>query len=403
MNAEKTVSGDIVPEPAPEKEGFSLVVGGPLYTILVRTGLVQPPIGLFHRPILVCVLVTWLPLAVFTAQDGTFAGGVNVPFLYDLGNVRFLVVLPILLGAELIVHRRMRGIVGQFLERGLIAPEDRLRFDGMISSTVGLRNSVVSELLLLLISLTGGYWVWRTYGTLQVATWYGVPLDGSIEFTRAGYWFAFVSLPITRFIIMRWYFRLCIWYLFLWRVSRLSLKLNPLHPDRAGGLGFLANTVYALGLLLIAQSAFLASMIANQIVHEGKTLPEFKLELAAFVVFLMLLVIFPLLFFARQMVEVKLAASREFGILASRYANEFRQKWLEGGAPPEEAFLGSADIQSLADLGNSFEVVRSMRSVPFDRGLIVHLAILIALPMLPLALTMFSVEEMVERLLKLLM
>jgi len=30
---------------------------------------------------------------------------------------------------------------------------------------------------------------------------------------------------------------------FAWRVSRLNLQLNPLHPDRAGGLAFLTHTV----------------------------------------------------------------------------------------------------------------------------------------------------------------
>ena len=99
----------------------------------------------------------------------------------------------------------------------------------------------------------------------------------------------------------------------------------------------------------------------------------------------------------------KLAAAREFGILASRYAREFRRKWIEGESPPDEPLLGSADIQSLADLGNSFEIVKSMRSVPFDRGTIFELAVVIAVPILPLALTMISVEDIIDRLLKLAM
>jgi hypothetical protein len=98
-----------------------------------------------------------------------------------------------------------------------------------------------------------------------------------------------------------------------------------------------------------------------------------------------------------------LAASRAFGQLASRYTSGFRQKWLVGGAPSDEPLLGSGDIQSLADLANSYEVVRSMRAVPFDKGLVVRLAILIALPLLPLTLTMIPLEELAERLIKLLL
>ena len=35
---------------------------------------------------------------------------------------------------------------------------------------------------------------------------------------------------------------------------------------------------------------------------------------------------------------------------------------LRGGAAPDEPLVGSADVQSLADLRNSFEVLREMRT-----------------------------------------
>jgi hypothetical protein len=35
--------------------------------------------------------------------------------------------------------------------------------------------------------------------------------------------------------------------------------------------------------------------------------------------------------------------------------------------------VGSGDIQSLADLGNSFEVIRTMRLVPFTKETVLQL------------------------------
>ena len=347
------------PSTAPEKEDFSLVLGGPLYQLLLRGKLVRPTMELVHRRVIASVLVTWLPLAVLTALTGSFLGGLGVPFFFDLDvHIKFLISLPLLIGAELIVHRRVRMVVEEFLNRELIAPEDRPRFEGMIARAMRLRNSVVVEVLLLVLAFTGGYWLWRTQSALQVAAWYAAPQAGSTTLTGAGYWYAFVSLPIGRFILLRWYFRLYIWYVFLWRVSRLPLRLNPLHPDRAGGLGFLEFTVAAFAPVLIAQSAFLSGAIANRIWHEGAKLPDFKFEIAGFIAFLMLLVLLPLTFFAMQLLEASLAGSREFGRFASRYVNEFRQKWQEGRETPDEPLVGTGDIQSLADLANSFEVVR---------------------------------------------
>ncbi|MGQ0634128.1 MAG: hypothetical protein ACT4QC_05945 [Planctomycetaceae bacterium] len=360
---------------------------------------------LIHRRLVACTIVAWLPLAALTALAGTFVGRVvEVPFLFDLSaHIRFLITLPLLIAAGVIVHRRMRVVVGQFLERELIAPDDRPRFEAMIAQAMRLRNSAVIEVLVLLLAFTGGYWLWRAQATVPVATWYAIPADGSINLTKAGYWYAFVSLPMLRFLVMRWHFRVFVWYVFLWRVSRLQLRLNPLHPDRAGGLGFLENSVIAFAPVLIALSAFLAGVIADQILHAGAKLPDFKFEIAGFVAFLMLMVLLPLMFFVLQLVEVGLAGSREFGVLASRYADDFRRKWIEAHGSSGEELLGSGDIQSLADLANSFEVVRTIRPLPFDRGLVVSLAILIALPLLPLTLTMIPLDELVQRLFKLLL
>ena len=114
-------------------------------------------------------------------------------------------------------------------------------------------------------------------------------------------WYGYVSLPIFQFLLMRWYFRLFIWTRFLWQVSRIELSLIPTHPDRVGGLGFLANTVYAFTPLAVAHGAMLAGLIANRIFYLGAALPEFKIEIAVLVVFLLCVVLGPLLVFAPQL------------------------------------------------------------------------------------------------------
>jgi hypothetical protein len=189
-----------------------------------------------------------------------------------------------------------------------------------------------------------------------------------------------VSLPIFQFLMLRWYFRLFIWMRFLRQVSRIDLSLVPTHPDRVGGLGFLANTVYAFTPLAVAHGAVLAGMIANRIFYLGAALPDFKVEIAVIVVFLLCVVLGPLLVFAPQLAQAKRTGNREYGTLAERYVREFDAKWLRGGAPADEPFVGSGDIQSLADLGNSFEVVRTMQIAPITRDAIIRLAVATLVP-----------------------
>jgi hypothetical protein len=88
--------------------------------------------------------------------------------------------------------------------------------------------------------------------------------------------------------------------------------------------------------------------------------------------------------------------------LAQKYVREFDHKWVRGGAPTDEPLIGSADIQSLADLGNSFEIVKGMRFAPITLQAVLQLAIVTVLPLAPLLLTMFSAEELLAQALKLL-
>jgi hypothetical protein len=380
---------------------FSLVLGGPLYQLALRAGMIEPSMSHLRQRVIAAAAITWLPLAVLTAAGGGFLSGYRVPFLYDLDvHVRFLLALPMLIGAEVVVHRRLRAAVDQFREQNLIAPTDQHRFDRIISRVMRLRNSMTIELALLVLAFTAGYWLWRSQGSLHVASWYGTAEGGSISFTWAGYWYAFVSVPLFRFIILRWYFRLFIWYLFLFRVARLKLQLNPLHPDQAGGLGFLTLSAEAITPLLIAQTLFLSGLIANQILHDGTTLPAYKFLISGIMVFLMLLPLFPLCFFAPQMAQAKRAGLRQYGALAAQYTGEFRLKWLQGSDIPGNELLGSSDIQALADLANSYAVVNEMRLLPFNRNHVMRLLILTALPLLPLSLTMFPFEVILQQLIK---
>ena len=165
--------------------------------------------------------------------------------------MRLLFALPLLIVAELVVHQRMRPVVGQFVERGLIPDAARAQFDAAIASAMRLRNSITAEVLLIaFVYVVGVGFIWRTQVALDVASWYGVPVDGRLQPSLAGWWLGCVSLPLFQFLLLRWYFRLFIWARFLWQVSRIELKFVPTHPDRCGGLGFLSSVSYAFAPVL---------------------------------------------------------------------------------------------------------------------------------------------------------
>lgn len=385
-----------------DTQNFSLVLGGPLYQLFRRARMADDALELVRQRVIIISLIAWLPLFILAAIDGNLLGHrVAIPFLMDVEvHIRFLIAVPLLIVAELIVHRRLRPIAYAFIGRKIVSGSSAERFDDIVRTTFRLRNSVVAEVLLIaLVYGVGIFVVWRQYIALQTtATWYAVPGHDGLTFSWAGYWYAYVSVPMFQFLLLRWYFRLFIWTRFLWQVSRLELDLVPTHPDRVGGLGFLANTVYAFMTLLAAHGVMLAAQFANRIFYAGAALTEFKAETGAMVVFLLCLVFAPLLVFTPQLARTKRTGLSEYGMLAERYVREFDEKWIRGGAVQNEALIGSADIQSLADLANSFEVIKTMRIVPITRDAIIRLAAAVLIPILPLALTMMSLEDLLHRL-----
>ena len=60
--------------------------------------------------------------------------------------------------------------------------------------------------------------------------------------------------------------------------------------------------------------------------------------------------------------------------------------------------MGSADVQSLADLANSYEVAREMRSAPRGRDTNIQVGVAAVVPFLPLVLTVVPAEEILKKL-----
>jgi hypothetical protein len=379
----------------PKPEDFSLVLGGPLYQLWLRTRLSGDALQRLHRRIIALAALAWVPLLLLSIAEGhAWGDSVDLPFFHDIEvHLRFLLSLPLLVAAELIVHLRMRPAVVQFLERGLIPDTARAQFDAAIASAMRLRNSITAEILLIaIVYVVGVGFIWRTQVAVHVTSWYGVPADGGLQPSLAGWWLGCVSLPLYQFLLLRWYFRLFIWARFLWQVASIKLRILPTHPDGCGGMSFLELVSYALAPFLLAQGVALAGMAANHIFYAGAKLVDLKLELVGLVAVLVFIILGPLLVFSPQLVAAKRRALLEYGALAQRQVRELDDKWLHGGTPAAEPLD--------ANVSSSFQAAKNMRPAPFGMRTVLELAVVTLLPVFPLALTRMPLEEFLGRVLK---
>ncbi len=382
---------------------LSLMEGGPGDALMKRLRLIRPEFGAASgRTAIILAIFTWLPLLAFSLIEGSALGGPGIPFLYDLAaHARFLVAVPILILAEIPIGRRLRAVAKQFLNAGLLPAGEQEQFASSVVDTARFHDSRLAAMTLLALAYITTYVALSKTSSLQSGSiWFAPP--PSAGFSPAGYYYAFVALPIFQFLMYRWAYRMVVWTRFLWQVSNLDLLLIPTHPDGAGGLAFLGKGSIPFGVIVFALSSVVSASIASRILFGGATLEQFEFIYAALLVLVLIVFAGPLMVFAPKLFRLKQDGLLRYGTLASQYTQAFDSKWAKGINTAEERLLGSGDIQSLADMGNSYELVRKMRIVPIELSDFIGIALPGIIPALPLAATVMPVGEILKGILRLL-
>jgi hypothetical protein len=385
--------------PTPKGREFLLMEGGPLFRLQRRLGLIRTDSPLVVRRGLLSFLLTWGVLFILAAIQRVAFGHVAVPFIRDYSVYsRFLVAVPLLIFAENVLGPRFAQAASYFVTSGLVAPKDYDGFDNAIERGLRMRDSVIAEAIIAVLSYS------ITIGGQQFAvhtsSWMRTASDSR---TLAGLWALFFCGPFLNFLMVRWLWRLLLWAQFLFRMSKLDLQIFPPHPDEAGGLGFVGRTQQFFGVVLFAYSAGVAGVIANQVIYDKVPLQSFAPSIICYVIFVEILVLLPIVVFFHDLHEMKIKGLYQYGALATAYTSKFHHKWIFGENPDAEPLLGTADIQSLADLGNSFTFVTKMDHLPMDPRTPIQLALACLLPMAPLLLIILPLKEVLKLLVKAIM
>ncbi|MGE3154875.1 MAG: hypothetical protein AB7G48_10705 [Nitrospiraceae bacterium] len=380
---------------------FPLFIGGPLYRLQQRIRVAQPDRRRLGLTALYALFVAWVPMVILSALQGLTIGPTRLEsFLMDFEvNVRFLVTMPVLLFAESTCGARLRPIVRQFLDANLVINEARDRFEDLIQDTVRLSHSGRAEITLLGFAYLHTLIAFVYILDFPDSTWRLPVENGRHVLSLAGGWYFLVAFPLYSLLLLRWLWRIALWWRLLWKVSRLELQLSPAHRDGAGGLGFLSESLSAFALFAFATTATTAGGTADFIVYEGDTIAQYQWEIGGLVTFLLLLIAGPLLSFIPRLNEAKESAAFRYGALASRHIQQVDRKWLTG--EPAGTDIG-LDFRAVAHMGASVAAVREMSTTPLFKDDVLKLLLTALLPFAPLLATLVPMDEVLNLLLKVL-
>jgi hypothetical protein len=375
-------------------EDFSLL-GGPLHRLGCRLGLVRGgtntvPLGL------VLGAFPWVVLLALALFEGL--GSV----LFSIGaisaHVRLLVAIPLLFVCETFINPRFAAFVREIMRSQVVPATERPALEWEIARIHRWKDAWLLEALFLLAAVLLA-WTTPSQHVLE----YLSGLTGGSTHSAVGatnwtiQWYWMVCMTLLRFLLLRWLWRLVLWCFFLWRVSRLELRLVPTHPDRAGGLGYLEWVHIEFMPLVLAISAAQSASLAQDIASGRMKFDAIYSGVAFLLLAVAVLFLGPLFLFLRKLWACKVKGLSDYSALAERYVNEFDRKWLGAGPAAGEPLLGTADIQSLADLSNSVGIVREMRLVPISPSLLVYLAVAALLPLVPLVLFKYPFADLLAK------
>jgi hypothetical protein len=384
------------PTPGPDAKALFGLGEGRVSRGLERMQLARGARLRFGRVAVLLSVVTWLPLLVLAALEGVAWGGaVQVPLLRDyLPYGQFLIAVPVLVLGELSVGRHLFRAVTELRTSEVLADRDAPVLDAVLAKAIGRwRGSGVNAVLLILTCLVTVVTLWGAKEWLTGG--WQVTGDGM---TMAGWWYVVVSLPLLRFLALRWLWRLVLWAWVLWRISGLELRPRPAHPDRAGGLAFLGGTQAAFGVFVFAYGVQLSCLIADAARFRDAELTAYRGELITFVVIAVGALLVPLLVFVPKLVR----AREEYLLFLSGSAHrgagdlERRLRSAENGELPTDAISG------LTDFGVLYENARLMRPVPMETQHVLGLVLAAVAPFVPLIFLVMPAGEVLRTMARLL-
>jgi len=384
-------------EIASADERFSLVVGGPFHSVLRRLGLTGADQLPTQGAAFALSLSAWLLPALFviaqSLADDRYSGW---GFFTDWTvHTRYLLAIWIMVATERYANDRLVTLAQQFRAAHIVSQADQPAFKSALAIADRRSASALAELVVLVFVLIWSSFIAHYTVALEGRSWDGMDTAGESVLSWAGEVACFFSTPLFLFLLLRWIWRFLVWSGLLFRVSRLSLQLIPIHPDRSGGLGFLANFPGIFSGFVFALSCVIAAAMVKDLRLEEQAAQLVWLALAGWLLMSIGLILGPLLVFVRPLYDLRERALIEYGRLASQHHLAFHRKWIRANRSGDE-LMGSPDSSSASDLNATIEAVQHLRFVPVDFPAVLQLLIAAGVPLLAVVATQVPLADLVK-------
>src|SRR5262245_54621354 len=307
-----------------------LFESGPFPHIQWSLGLFRPVRRRVDIRARLCVWSGWVPLVVLVlAQNTRSTTPLVSSFFWDFGaHARSLIATHLFVLLEVWCLPRLGAIGWHFVRSGLVEENEVPRFNELIKSTRRLLNSLIAEVIAIVLTYSIVLAIFLYLPTFVLPLWYLAGGSTRFSLSWAGWWYAFVSTPLMLILFFGWLWRVVLWSRFLIRVARMKLLLIAANPDLASGLKFLNSAVVAFTPVSFTLGGMVAGSVANRFRQQRTSVANVEKTILGLVIFNLFLFVGPLVVFVVKLYQQKVRGIFAYGQLAESVGKQFEAKWL---------------------------------------------------------------------------
>jgi hypothetical protein len=232
-------------------EEFLIGRGAPFFELQRQIGLVgEKALNSGRRALLLIFVVAFVPVALALLTGGAAAGWSLLREPSFLA--RFVLFVAICFLMEGSLETRLKSFLERFDRSGLLDDAQRSKGASAVARALALRNLATADAVCLALSIIVSIVALRSRMAGGGVDWLMEDVDGKHALSAAGWWITTVSSTVFWFLVLRWLWRISIWAILLHWISRLDMRLVATHPDRLGGIGFMAASPNAFAPLVFA-------------------------------------------------------------------------------------------------------------------------------------------------------
>jgi len=381
------------------QDSYSLMRGGLVHRLLRASGALHGTRRLSWWLAGALLVLAFLPLLLLAGRgDMVWPRSQAMTLLGDYATLfRLLLALPLLVLAAPRADALLHGALRQLTHASLVHPRRQPRLQALLASIRRWRDSRWPELVCIVLALLPVLLHADVVGPLG-----GVPdwRDHAGVMTPAGYWYAWVAMPLFRLVALLWLWRFLLWAMLLARLPSVGLTLHAEHPDRTGGLAFLGVAQERFSMLGAAGALVVSGACLNHMIYLDIPLHALRHLLAGYVIGATLLLVAPLLLLTPTLIRARRHALYRFSALGNRAAASFDDRWKAASedTASTESLLDHNDASAFADFSAVYQGTTAMSVVPVTRWTLMGMALPTLVPLLPLALVAMSVDDLVAKL-----